>query len=298
MMAFKLATKESTFLRLALCGPSGSGKTFTSLSIAKGIGGKIAVIDTEYGSSRKLSDRFTFDCEQLDNDRSVQRMTQGIHDAEKGGYSVLIIDSLTHAWTDLVRQANDIGKRSSSGNTFAAWSQCTPMQEEFIKTILGAKLHIICTMRVKTEWACEKNDQGKIVPVRKGLAPKQGKDIEYEFDMLMLLDTDHNGTIEKDRTGKYQDQFIELPGEQLGKELAAWLQDGEAPKEEEKMVDDTEALMGAREEISILVDEHKITEETQAAWVKHFKVENLGQLSLGDIEAIIKGVMKKYKETE
>ena len=46
---FKKAVRSASKLRLALSGTSGSGKTYGALLLAKGIGGKIAVIDTERG---------------------------------------------------------------------------------------------------------------------------------------------------------------------------------------------------------------------------------------------------------
>ena len=49
-MAFRTAERKKAKLRLGLVGPSGSGKTYSSLLVAKGIGGRIALIDTENGS--------------------------------------------------------------------------------------------------------------------------------------------------------------------------------------------------------------------------------------------------------
>ena len=55
-MQFRKATKKSAKLRAGLYAPSGGGKTYTSLLLAKGLGGKTAVIDTEHGSASKYSD--------------------------------------------------------------------------------------------------------------------------------------------------------------------------------------------------------------------------------------------------
>ena len=44
MSLFKKATRKSAKLRLGIAGPSGSGKTFGALTVASGLGGKIAVI--------------------------------------------------------------------------------------------------------------------------------------------------------------------------------------------------------------------------------------------------------------
>ena len=49
-MAFVKATKKNATMKMALTGPSGSGKTFSALLIAKGLGGRTALLDTEYGS--------------------------------------------------------------------------------------------------------------------------------------------------------------------------------------------------------------------------------------------------------
>ena len=64
---FARATKSQAKLRLALFGPSGAGKTFTALRLAKGIGGRVALIDTERGSASKYADRFEFDTLQLED---------------------------------------------------------------------------------------------------------------------------------------------------------------------------------------------------------------------------------------
>ena len=58
---FTKATKRQSKLRLALIGPSGSGKTYSALAIARGLGGKVALIDTEHGSASKYAGLFDFD---------------------------------------------------------------------------------------------------------------------------------------------------------------------------------------------------------------------------------------------
>lgn len=229
-MTFTPATKSQSKIRAALYGPSGSGKTMTALRIATGIGGKIAVIDTEYGSASKYADRFTFDTVKL-TEPTVENYRKLIEEAGKAGYSVLIIDSMSHGWQELLDEMEKLTKSQKyAGNSFRAWGEITPKQRDFVQTILACPCHIIATMRSKTEWAMEQDDRSKKTkPVRIGLAPEQGKGIEYEFDLLMVLSTDHTATIEKDRTGHYQDKTIEKPGEDFGRDLAAWLSDGKAP---------------------------------------------------------------------
>jgi len=92
-----------------------------------------------------------------------------------------------------------------------------------VNAILTYPGHVIATMRSKTEWSIESDGKGKQKPVRVGLAPEQGKGIEYEFDLLLELSPDHIGRVIKDRTGRFQDELLEKPGEAFGKALAEWL---------------------------------------------------------------------------
>ena len=220
---FKKASKKQSKLRLALFGPSGGGKTFTALRIATGMGGSIAVIDSEKGSANKYADRFNFDVAELQKP-TIENYIRLINEARN--YDNLIIDSLTHGWQELLEEVDRIARAKYRGNTWSAWSEGTPKQKALVNAILSFDGHIIATMRAKTEWTTEKDNNGKMRPVRLSLAPSQGKGIEYEFDLLMQLSTDHIGEVIKDRTGKYQDAIIDKPGESFGKALRDWLGGG------------------------------------------------------------------------
>ena len=233
---FKKATKSSAKLRAALFGPSGAGKTFTALRIAAGLGGAIAVIDTERGSASKYADRFGFDVLDLEH-AAIPSYEGAIEAAARAGYPVLVIDSLSHGWQELLQEVDRLAAAKYRGNTWSAWSEGTPKQRALVDAILGYPGHVIATMRSKTEWSVEANGKGKQAPVRVGLAPEQGKGIEYEFDLLLELSPDHVGHVIKDRTGKFQDALLDKPGEDFGRALAAWLsgpQQGETRESVEK----------------------------------------------------------------
>lgn len=227
MLRFERATKEKSKLRLAIFGPSGSGKTYSALRIATGIGGNIAVIDTERGSASKYADRFIFDVVDLP-EKTIEVYCEAMQIAK--GYDVLIIDSLSHGWRELLQEVNKLALAKYRGNTWSAWSEGTPKQRQLIDTLLDFEGHIIATMRSKTEWTSETDHRGKIRPIRVGLAPEQGKGIEYEFDLLIELSPEHVANVIKDRTGKWQDKLIKEPDEEFGKALAAWLQEGVTPQ--------------------------------------------------------------------
>lgn len=228
-MEFKKAVKSQAKLRAALFGPSGAGKTFSALAIASGMGTRIALIDSERSSASKYADRFSFDALDLEA-KSIDEYVAAIQAAGDAGYDVLIIDSLSHGWQQLQEDMEKLAKARYQGNYWSAWSEGTPMQRRMINAILSFPGHVIATMRSKTEWESVKDERtGKTKPVRVGLSPEQGKGIEYEFDLLLEISTDHIANVIKDRTGKFQDKLLEKPGQDFGAELVAWLSEGVAP---------------------------------------------------------------------
>ena len=228
-MGFSKAERTQLYARCALFGPSGSGKTMTGLRIAKGIADKmgipIAVIDTEARSASKYADRFDFIVDNLEG-KTIDHYIASMEEAKKAGYKILVIDSLTHAWRELTEEVDRIALRSNNKNTFTPWAQVSQKQKRFIEALLNYPGHIIVTMRSKTEWVIGEGKDGKSTPQKLGLAPEQGKGIEYEFDLLVEMDQAHNATVTKDRTGKYQDAVIQKPGEDFGVALYEWLASG------------------------------------------------------------------------
>jgi len=303
VIQFKTASKAQAKLRCALFGPSGSGKTYSALRIATGLGGKIALVDTERYSASKYADRFDFDvCDLVD--RSIDGYVQAFQAAAQAGYDVLIIDSLSHAWHELLQEVERLARARFAGNSWAAWSEGTPKQRRLIDTLLDYPGHVIGTIRTKTAWDQAKDEKtGKSRPVRVGLVPEQGKGIEYEFDLLLQIDTDHVASVLKDRTGKYQDKLIEKPGEDFGKELSEWLAEGvpakpaaagdpKLPAIDYAMKDlgSTLAPTGVGPDLARLnqlIAECGLTETQQAKWCTYFKVDRIDQLKQKQIDAIV-----------
>jgi hypothetical protein len=233
-MMFQKATKRSARLRMALIGVAGAGKTYTALNIAKHLGEKVAVIDTERGSASKYSDYVRV---RRSGTRNLRRsdVRRGIQAAEEAGYDVLIIDSLSHAWTGkggALDQVDKIAKRSQSGNTFGAWRDVTPQHNALVEAIINAKMHIITTMRAKTDYVQEKNEKTGKVTVRKvGLAPVQRDGLEYEFDVVADLDQDNNLIVGKTRCPAVAGAVMPKAGRDIARTLRAWLSEGGAAVE-------------------------------------------------------------------
>ena len=228
-MEFKKAVKTKSRLRLAIDGISGSGKTYTALAIASGMGGAIALIDSEHGSASLYADRFEFDTVDL-VEFQIENYTEALNTAAKGKYPVVIVDSTSHAWDALVERVDRIANTMTGGNTsFRAWAQGTPLQKQLIEALLSYPGHVIVTCRSKTEYSVDKDDKGKTTISKVGTAAVQRAGFEYEFTMAMTMDANHVGHVTKDRTSKFQDKFIQKPGKEFGEQLIAWLNEGAEP---------------------------------------------------------------------
>lgn len=229
-MQFQKAERKKSKLRLALTGPSGSGKTYGALLVAKGLGGKIAVIDTEKGSASLYSDMVDFDVLELGAPYTPERYRQAVKAAENAGYNVIIIDSITHEWSGAggcLELNDEIAKAKFKGNTWSAWSETKARHRALIDDLLACQAHIIVTMRSKTETAqAEVNGRKQVQKL--GMKAEQNDGIEYEF--TTVLDLIHDGNFaqpSKDRTGLFPPNGNPFKlSIETGQKLVEWLESG------------------------------------------------------------------------
>jgi hypothetical protein len=225
MSAFKKAVKHESKLRLAISGPSGSGKTYSALAIGTGLG-KVALVDTEHGSASKYADIFEFDVMELDAPYHPQRYVEAIHAAEAAGYDVVVIDSLTHAWAGqggVLSLVDDAAARSRSGNSYTAWKEGTPVHNMLVEAIVTSKIHVIGTMRSKTEYTLVTDSRGKQAPQKMGMAPIQRDGFEYEFDIMFEMDIQNRAVVTKTRCPDLTNAVIERPNGNVAETLKIWL---------------------------------------------------------------------------
>lgn len=227
-MAFKKATRQNATIKLAITGTSGSGKTYSALLIAKGLGGKTALLDTEYGSASLYADKFDFDTwDELDpSGFPPEYFIRVIKAAEEAGYQNLIIDSLTHEWSGrggCLELVDALSRSRYKGNSYVAWGEITPRHNKLIEAIVGAKINIIATMRAKSEYVLNKDERtGKSTPQKVGLGSVQRDGTDYEFTIMFELDRDsHLASVGKDRTGLFTDPRVIT--EDTGRTIAQWL---------------------------------------------------------------------------
>ena len=237
-MEFRKAEKRKAKLRLAITGPAGSGKTYGALLIAKGLGGRIVMLDTENGSGDLYAGVCSYDVGTIQAPYDVEKYIDGIKQAENLGYDIIIIDSLSHAWNGeggLLEQVDNIASASRSGNTYTAWRQITPKHNKLIETMLNSSCHIIATMRSKTDYVIVENDKGRKEPRKVGLAPIQRDGMDYEFGVVFDLGINHMATVSKDRTSLFDGKVFTL-SEDTGQTLKTWLETGVDMKERNRQL--------------------------------------------------------------
>lgn len=211
------AERTQVRLRIALQGSSGGGKTASGLLLAKGMIAEmerrgalpdlpchIGLLDTERDSAKLYSHLAVFDTIVLEPPYSPKRYLGAMKALERAGYSVIIVDQITHEWYGeggILQMVRD----SKEFNDFAKWNGPSQEHELFIDTLLKSPAHLIVTMRSKTAWVLEeevgKDGRTRKKPKRIGMAAKQREGTEYEFTTLFDLEVGTNvATCLKDRT--------------------------------------------------------------------------------------------------
>lgn len=226
---FKKAERKNAKLRLALAGPTGSGKTLGALLLAKGIGGKIAVADTENSSAELYEDVVEFEHANIQPPYTPEKFIDAIQAAEKAGFDTLILDSITHEWSGVGGCLEIVDKLASTtfkGNSWGAWSQVTPRHRKFIDAMLQSSINIIVTMRSKMDTVQVDAGNGKKKVEKVGMKAEQRDGIEYEFTTVLDLTHDNYAVRTKDRTRIFNEPM--LLSEQAGVLLKQWLNSGSA----------------------------------------------------------------------
>lgn len=295
MPGFRKATREQAKLRLALIGPAGSGKTYSALAIGSEIArliresgrgpGRLGVLDTECGSAELYAKTFEFETMDL-TDHSPMTYVSSIEMAEREGFDVLIVDSLSHAWMGKNGALEQVDKavERGAGNSFSAWRSITPKHNALVDKMLSCKLHLIATVRAKTEYVQEKDDKGKTTIKKIGMAAIQREGLDFEFTLVGDLDQTNTMRISKTRLDGVivPGEMFEKPGASLAKKIYMWLVDGAAPK--------------SREPVAIVAPSTAVADAVDAAFDTFLKaIENAPDQTA--LDAAVSGPGKPMKGT-
>ncbi len=228
---FRTAQRQKSYLKMGIIGVSGSGKTYSALKMARGMvdsWDKVGIIDTENGSADLYADFGDYQVMTIEPPFSPDKYINAIYLAEQAGLEVLIIDSLSHAWSAEGGILDQHGKATSAskykGNSWAAWREVTPKHDALVNSLLQSKLHIIVTMRAKTEYV-QNTEDGKTTIEKVGLAPVQRDGLEYEFTVVLDLSLDHTASTSKDRTGLFDGRYF-TPDIDTGELIKDWFNGG------------------------------------------------------------------------
>ena len=219
-MELKKSERSKAKIKMALQAPSGAGKSYSALLLAQGLTNgnlsKVAVIDTEAGSSNLYAHIGSYNVLNLESPHSPERYMEAIDLCIKSGMEVIILDSISHCWDFLLDY-----HASLTGNSFTNWNKITPRQKAFVNKILNSDVHIICTMRVKQDYVLsEKN--GKMVPEKVGLKAIQRDEISYEFTIVFDIDYKHFSSASKDRTNLFEGKPQFIINSNTGKKILDW----------------------------------------------------------------------------
>lgn len=275
MGMFQKAVRKKQKLRILLEAPAGGGKTYSALLLAKAFGKKVAVIDTEKGSASLYDKLLDFDVCELEPPYSPNNYILAINEAEKAGYDVLIIDSISHEWSG---KGGCLEMQQQLGGRFTDWSQVTPKHTKFIETILQSNMHIIATARTKSDWAMDLNEKGKVSPTKVGLKTEQRDGLDFEFTTVFRLNQNHIATSSKDRTGLFDD-YDEVITEKTGEMFVQWLNDGVEVNRQQQLISEEIPFNRVVEE-----NENATTED----FIDEFKIRCKKLLNGGQIKLFMK----------
>ena len=170
------------------------------------------------------ADIFDFDSMSLTN-HHPNEFIRFIKAAEKEGYGVLIIDSLSHEWQGTggyLDIMSDEQKKIKGGNTFAANRLPAELHKKLMDTILDANMHVICTLRAKKKYV-DTVENGRTTKKILGMEPITKEGSEFEFDVFAEMDADNNLIWEKGRIPELNGIVVSKPDEEFGKKLLSYL---------------------------------------------------------------------------
>lgn len=230
-MQLRKSSRSQAKIKMCLQGSSGSGKSMSSLLIAYGITNdwqKICVIDTENKSADLFSHLGSYNVVSFDPPFTPQRYCEAIELCLQNKIEVIIIDSISHCWEYLLDFHSNM-----AGNSFTNWAKINPMQKLFTDKLLQCNAHVIATMRSKQDYVLNQKD-GKYVPEKVGLKGIFRDGIEYEFTIVLDIDSKHNAIASKDRTELFSSQTEFRITPSTGKTILNWCNQGKETPETSK----------------------------------------------------------------
>jgi hypothetical protein len=278
-VTFRPAVREDVRLLLGLAGGTGSGKTYSAMRLAKGLAGgqRFAVVDTENGRARHYADDFAFDAADLTAPFRPERYSEAIEAADRAGYPVVLVDSMSHEWAGdggmldwQEEELERMGGREAA--KMSAWIKPKQAHRKFVTRLLQVRCHVILCFRAaeRVEMVRGANGKMEVKPKRSltgldGWIPITEKDLPFELTMSCLLMADAPGQPKPIKLPEQLKPFVPLDRpitEATGEQLAVWAAGAadEPSPEEAGLADellDLAAQLGKRPATQRAVEKHR-----------------------------------------
>jgi hypothetical protein len=227
----KDAVRRGQKARVMFSGPAGSGKTWTLLSVASVLTGgePFIVIDTENESASLYSDHFKFKVINWTPPYDPKELAEAVKSLQ-GDWPAMVIDSSSHFWMGEggTLEIVDNAAAKARGNSYAGWKEGTPAQQSLYEAMIRCQTHLLVGTRSKMDYVQEKDDKGRSVVRKVGMAPIQRDGMEYEFTVAGDMDMDHNLIITKTRCSVLSGKVFKAGKEKdMAATLKAWLDSAE-----------------------------------------------------------------------
>lgn len=203
---FKKAERSGTHAIVGFMGGTGAGKTFSALEFATGLsGGKpFAFIDTEAGRALHYADDFNFQHGELAPPFRPGAYLEAILAAEKAGFPVIVVDSMTHEHAGeggILDMHDEEYKRLGSRDAvkMLAWVKPKKEHKRMVSKLLQLRAHLVLCFRAEPKLKMVKAiENGREVskPVDAGWLPICAKGLEFEMTASFMLSHEKPGTIE------------------------------------------------------------------------------------------------------
>lgn len=222
-----LAQPQMAFLKMGIYGEAGSGKTYTASKVAIGLHHYIKAekpvgfLDTETGSDFVLPLFEEAGIELLvDKTRSFQDTIDIIDQAEKE-CSILIVDSITHIWNEMLKAYRDENKLE-----FITLKHWVPLKETwnmgYSERYSNSNLHFIMSGRAGYIWQDVEDEDGYKELKKVGTKMKAEGEISYEPSLLVEMEHHRKSAkagagwinrawVVKDRFDLINSQFFDSP---------------------------------------------------------------------------------------
>ena len=199
MKILKQAVKTLAFAKIGILGFPGSGKTFTATLIGAGLceaagNRRLAFFDSESGSDFLLDRLRAQGIEVFQaKSRAFSDLLTTIQECQNENVPVLIIDSITHVWKELM-DAYDKKLKRNGRLQFQDWAIIKKEWARYTDLFLNAPLHIIVCGRAGYEYDYTFNEDGSKDLIK--TATRMKVESEFAFEPSLVLEMERIASTE------------------------------------------------------------------------------------------------------